>query len=124
MADQDAAIWGIHAGKIIAHKDELGFEPPIIKVQVKSTGGSISDPATSALCGKVGSGEYGLMVTLGTFTNQAKGFAGSKSNLRIIDGEELVELILQHYEQFDSRCKGLPPLRRVYVPETLDDLAE
>lgn len=22
---------------IIAHKDELGFEPPIIKVQVKST---------------------------------------------------------------------------------------
>ncbi len=27
---------------IIAHKDELGFEPPIIKVQVKSTEGSMA----------------------------------------------------------------------------------
>jgi restriction system protein len=109
---------------IIAHKDELGFEPPIIKVQVKSSDGSIGDPVTSALYGKVGSGEYGLLVTLGTFTNQAKSFAKSKSNLRIIDGEELVELILQHYEQFDSRYKGLLPLKRVYVPETLEESEE
>jgi predicted Mrr-cat superfamily restriction endonuclease len=29
---------------IVAHKDELGFEPPIIKVQVKSSEGSIGDP--------------------------------------------------------------------------------
>ncbi|MBN1697338.1 MAG: restriction endonuclease [Spirochaetales bacterium] len=34
---------------IIAHKDELGFEPPIIKVQVKSVEGSIGDPVVSAL---------------------------------------------------------------------------
>src|SRR6185437_15343795 len=41
---------------IIAHKDELGFEPPIIKVQVKSTDkGTIGDPVVSALYGKVGS---------------------------------------------------------------------
>jgi restriction system protein len=32
---------------IVAHKDELGFEPPIIKVQVKSTEGSIGDPPMS-----------------------------------------------------------------------------
>jgi restriction system protein len=36
--------------------------------------------------------------------------------LRLIDGDELVELIFQHYDQFDSRYKGLLPLRRVYVP--------
>lgn len=34
---------------IIAHTDELGFEPPIIKVQVKSSDGSIGDPTVSAL---------------------------------------------------------------------------
>src|SRR5262249_32427628 len=39
---------------IVAHKDELGFEPPIIKVQVKSTAGSVGDPIVSALYGKVG----------------------------------------------------------------------
>lgn len=106
---------------IVAHKDELGFEPPIIKVQVKSTEGSVGDPVVSALYGKVGGGEFGLLVTLGTFTTQARNFAKSKTNLRLVDGDELVALIYQHYEQFDSRYKGLLPLRRVYVPEPLED---
>ena len=106
---------------IIAHKDELGFEPPIIKVQVKSTEGNIGDPIVSQLYGKVEKSEYGMVVTLGSFTNQALNFARNKSNLRLIDGEELVTLILQHYEQFGSKYKGLLPLKRVYVPEPLED---
>jgi hypothetical protein len=32
--------------------------------------------------------------------------------------------ILQHYEQFDSRYKGMLPLKRVYVPETLQEIEE
>jgi restriction system protein len=105
---------------IVAHKDELGFEPPIIKVQVKSTEGSTSDPVVSSLYGKVASGEFGLLISLGTFTTPAINFAKSKSNLRLIDGDELVKLIFQHYDQFDSRYKGLLPLRRVYVPEPIE----
>jgi restriction system protein len=105
---------------IIAHKDELGFEPPIIKVQVKSGEGSIGDPIVSALYGKVERDEYGLVVTLGSFTPPAKNFARNKSNLRLIDGDELVGLVLQHYEQFDSSYKGLIPLKRVYVPEPVE----
>jgi len=31
-----------------------------------------------------------------------------------------VKLIFQHYDEFDSRYKGLLPLRRVYVPEAID----
>lgn len=106
---------------IIAHKDELGFEPPIVKVQVKSGEGSVGDPVVSALSGKVGDKEFGLLVTLGTITNQARIFARSKTNLRLIDGEELVDLVLQHYDQFDARYKGLLPLKRVYVPAPLED---
>lgn len=106
---------------IIAHKDELGFEPPIIKVQVKSTEGSIGDPIVSQLYGKVERSEYGMVVTLGTFTTHAETFARNKSNLRLIDGDELVGLILQHYEQFDSKYKGLLPLKRVFVPEPLEE---
>jgi restriction system protein len=109
---------------IVAHKDELGFEPPIIKVQCKSTEGSIGDPVVSALYGKVDKGEFGLMVTLGTYTTPAANFAKSKPNLRLIDGEELVALIFEHYEQFDSRHKSLLPMRRVYVPEPIDEGAE
>jgi restriction system protein len=109
---------------IIAHKDELGFEPPIIKVQVKSTEGSVGDPIVSQLYGKVSTSEYGLLVTLGTFTSQATMFARSKHNLRLIDGNDLVDLVLQHYEQFDSRYKGLLPLKRVYVPEVIEESDE
>ena len=117
---------GVDGGvDIVAPKDELNFEPPIIKVQVKSTEGSIGDSVMSALYGKVElPREQGLIVTLSTFTSQAKNFAKSKSNLRLIDGDELVQLIFAHYEQFDARYKGLLPLRRVYVPEALKELKE
>jgi restriction system protein len=59
---------------ILAYKDELGFEPPIIKVQVKSGEGKIGDHEVSALYGKVGASEkeYGLFVTLGYFSQQAE----------------------------------------------------
>ncbi|TSA19798.1 restriction endonuclease [bacterium] len=109
---------------VIAHKDELGFEPPIVKVQVKSTEGNVGDPEVSALYGKVGSGEFGLFVTLGSFTSKAENFAKSKTNLRLIDGEELVALTLEHYDSFDSRYKGLLPLKRVFVPVPLEEPAQ
>lgn len=104
---------------IIAHRDELGFEPPIIKVQVKSTEGKVGDPELSSLYGKVDSNEHGLLVTLGTFTNQAMNFGKTKSNLRLIDGDDLVSLILTHYESFDSKYKSILPLKKVYVPESM-----
>jgi restriction system protein len=88
---------------------------------VKSTSGSIGEPVVSQLNGKLTTNECGLLVTLGTFTPQARNFARSKSNLRLIDGEELVSLIYQHYEQFDSRYKGLLPLKRVYVPQPIEE---
>ncbi|HWD40537.1 MAG TPA: restriction endonuclease [Fimbriimonas sp.] len=109
---------------IVAHKDELGFEPPIIKVQVKSQDGNVGDPAVSALCGKVGPNEHGLLVTLSSFTGQAWTFARTRTNLRLIDGPELVQLILSHYEKLDSRYKGILPLKRVYVPERITEQDE
>ena len=40
---------------------------------------------------------------------------------KIVDGEGLVNLVLQHYEQFDSKYKGMMPLKRAYVPEPLEE---
>lgn len=107
---------------IVAHKDELGFEPPIIKVQVKSSEDRVGDPTVSALYGKVGgANEFGLFVTLGSFTSQAKSFERSRSNIRLIGGDELVDLILTHYESFDPKYQALLPLKRVYVPQAVED---
>lgn len=102
---------------IIAHKDELGLEPPIIKVQVKSTEGTCGDPEVSALYGKCGEDECALFVTLGDFSKQAENTWRNKPFMRLISGDELVDLVLMHYERFDSRYKGLLPLKRVYVPD-------
>ena len=85
---------------------------------------SIGDPVASALYGKVRVQELGLLVTLGTITAQARNFAKRKSNLRLIDGDERVELIVDHYDQFDARYKGVLPLRRVFVPEAIDGVEE
>ena len=106
---------------IIAHKDELGFEPPIIKVQVKSTNGSISNDVVQALYGQVDKAEFGLVVTLGTFSPSAKSFAKGKSNLRLIDRADLVDLIFEHYDKFDPRYKAVLPLKQVFVPAPLEE---
>jgi restriction system protein len=42
-------------------------------------------------------------------------------NYNTPDGNELVKLVYQYYPQLDAKYKGLIPLRRVYIPETLAD---
>lgn len=106
---------------IIAHRDELGFEPPIIKVQVKAGEGNVSNSTVASLYGNIGNGEYGLFITLGTFTKPAAAFAHDKGNLRLIDSDGLIELVLSRYEQLDAKYKGLLPLKSVYVPEDVDE---
>lgn len=105
---------------IIAFKDVLGIEPPIIKVQVKSNDGDVSPDKVQALYGNVETGEYGLFVTLSSYSKQAKQFAKSKSNLRTIDGDELIDIILENYEKLDSKYKALIPLKNIYIPTQLD----
>ncbi|TVR69592.1 MAG: restriction endonuclease [Sphaerobacteraceae bacterium] len=103
---------------IIAHRDELGFEPPIIKVQVKSVDSSTGNADVASLYGNIAANEHGLFVALGTFTRHAESFARGKGNLRLIDGRDLVRLVLNNYERFDSKYKSVLPLKRVYIPET------
>ena len=101
---------------VIAHRDELGFEPPIIKVQCKQTLGTIGRPDVQQLHGAIEQGEHGLFVTLGGYSNDALVFERSKPNLRLIDGEGLARLIYAHYHQFEPRFQMLLPLKRVYIP--------
>ena len=81
--------------------------------------GNIGNADVAALLGTLSPGEFGLFVTLAGFTPPARTFAKGKANLRLIDGPELVDLVLAHYEQFDPRYKGLLPLKRVYVPQPI-----
>lgn len=104
---------------VIAHRDVLGFEPPIIKVQCKQVVATIGRPEVQQLHGAVEAGEHGLFVTLGGFSNDARTFERTKPNLRLIDGPTLIELIYAHYDRFEPRYQMLLPLKRTYVPGAL-----
>ena len=99
---------------VIAHRDELGFEEPIIKVQCKQTFGTMGQPDVQKLFGAIEREEKGLFVTLGSFSPQARTFEQSKSNLRLIDGRGLVELIYGHYDKFSPQYQALIPLKRTF----------
>lgn len=106
---------------VIAHTDELGFQPPIIKIQCKRQTGSIGEPDVSQLLGTLGEGEFALFVTLGSYSRQARVRERNTPRLRLLDGEELVQLILEHYAELSPRYRTMIPLRQIYVPDFISD---
>ncbi len=102
---------------IIAHKDELGFELPIIKVQCKRSITLNGEPEVNQLLGALGDGEYGLFVNLGSYSRPARLIERNKAKLRLIDGDELVDLILQNYHKLSPKYRALLPLKQIYVAD-------
>ena len=101
---------------IIAHRDELGFEPPVIKVQCKQVVNNIDRPDVQKLKGAVEPGEFGLFVTLGSYSRGALDEERSRPNLRLLDGAMLTELIFRHYDKFEPQWQTVIPLKRRYIP--------
>jgi len=108
---------------IVAFRDELGLHPPIIMVQVKSGEGNVGSPEVQALSGAVGDKGAGLFVTLALFSKQARDFADAKGNIRLLDGDALLDLLLEHYEDLD-KYRAEIPLKRVYIPEPAEEAGE
>jgi restriction system protein len=102
---------------IIVHRDPLGLEPPIIKVQCKRTTSSMGGPDVQRLTGSLAPGgtEMGLFVTLGPYSRDALHLERTRRDLRLINGNELVDLVFEHYAQFSPEYKRLLPMRSVYV---------
>lgn len=105
---------------IVPHRDELGFEPQIVKVQAKGLEGSNRHSTVASPYGNIGNAEDGLSVTLGTFTKQAVAFARDTSNLRLIGSKQRVELVLQRFGQLDAKYTGILPSRSEYLPEAIE----
>jgi restriction system protein len=102
---------------VIAHRDPLGLEPPIIKVQCKRVLGSMGAPEVQKLTGSLapGGSELGLFITLGTFSKDAVHIGRTRQDLRLVNGSEFVDLVLEHYEKLSSEWKRMLPLRSLYV---------
>lgn len=102
---------------VIAHRDKLGFEPPILKVQCKRKTDQVPRPEVDQLLGTLGEGEYGLFITLGSFGRQSIDLERNRPKLRLIDGEQFVELVLENYAHLAPRYRTMIPLKQIYVPD-------
>lgn len=71
------------------------------------------------LLGAIQTGEHALFVTLGDYSADAIRIERGKSNLRLINGTDLTQMIFNNYEKFDPRFKILLPLKRTYTPSTI-----
>lgn len=97
------------------HRDHLGLEPGLIKVQCKHTTSAQGNSEVNQLAGTLGQGEVGLFVTLGSFSAPALAIERQRSDIRLMSGAEIVELTLEHYERLPNKWRNRVPLRRVYV---------
>ena len=105
---------------MIAHTDELGFQPPIIKVQCKRITSQTGEPEVNQLLGTLGDGEFALFVNLGSYSRAARLLERNRAKLRLIDGEQMVALVSEHYAKMLARYRTLIPLKQIYVPDILD----
>ncbi len=75
------------------------------------------------LLGAVQDKEFALFVTLGDYSPDAKKIESNRSNLRLIKGTELVQLIFNNYERLEPQFKAMLPLKRSYAPSAMPDAA-
>ena len=110
---------GSDRGKdILASKDGLGLEDPRIIVEVKHRSGQMGSKEVRSFTGGLRAGTKGIYVSTGGFTKEAK-YEAERSNipLTLIELDELVELIVQYYDNFDAETRVLIPLTKIYWPE-------
>ncbi len=102
---------------IVATEDALGVKRPLLKVQCKSGTGAIGSSDVQALNGTLAENELGLFIAVGGFTTPARNAAASMPRMRVLESDELVELILDHYADLADEAKEALRLRRVWVPD-------
>jgi restriction system protein len=100
----------------------MGFDPPRLCVQVKSSNDPIDVKVLRELQGVMQnvSAEQGLLVAWGGFRQSVLAEARRQFfNLRLWDSGDLVSELLQHYEQLPKDLQAELPLKRIWalVPE-------
>lgn len=110
---------GSDRGKdIIASPDGFGFQEPRIVVEVKHRKGEkMGSQEIRAFLGGRHARDKGLFVSSGGFSKEAY-YEAERSNISItlMDFEDLVQAVIDHYPRFDQETRQILPLRTVYWP--------
>lgn len=109
---------GSDRGKdIVASPDGLGFEDPRIVVEVKHRNAAMGSQEIRSFLGGRHETDKGLYVSTGGFTKDARYEAErGRIPITLMDLDDLVKALLEHYEKMDVEMQRLIPLRKVYWP--------
>lgn len=110
---------GADRGKdIIASPDGFGFENPRIVVEVKHRcSSSMGSQEIRSFLGGRHQNDKGLYVSTGGFTKDAY-YEAERANipLTLMNLDDLVRTLLEHYDNLDLETKQLVPLKKLYWP--------
>lgn len=109
---------GSDRGKdIVASPDGLGFEDPRIVVEVKHRAAAMGSQEIRSFLGGRHDNDKGLYVSTGGFTKDARYEAErGRIPVTLMDLDDLVKSLLEHYEKLDVEMQRLIPLRKLYWP--------
>lgn len=109
---------GSDRGKdIVASPDGLGFEDPRIVVEVKHRSAAMGSQEIRSFLGGRHANDKGLYVSTGGFSKEARYEAERAAiPLTLMDLDDLVKTLLEHYEKMDVDMQRLIPLRKIYWP--------
>jgi restriction system protein len=109
---------GSDRGKdIVASPDGLGFEDPRIVVEVKHRSATMGSQDIRSFLGGRHENDKGLYVSTGGFSKEARYEAErGRIPVTLMDLDDLVKSLLEHYERMDVEMQRLVPLRKVYWP--------
>lgn len=102
---------------IVASPDGFGFESPRIVVEVKHRTQSMGAPEIRSFIGGRHQQDKGLYVSTGGFTKEAY-YEAERSNvpLTLMNIDDVVQAVLDHYEKMDIETQRLLPLKKLYWP--------
>jgi len=101
---------------IIAYTDPLGVDGPRLKVQVKRRTDKISVDGVHAFMSLLGDNDAGIFFSIGGFTADSERVARSEQRrrIRLVDGEALVDLWIDHFAKIPDQQRRLLPLKPIY----------
>lgn len=103
---------------ILASSGTLGFEPPRICVQVKSTNTQVDVKVLRELQGvmKNVNAEHGLLISWGGFNSKVLNEAKEKFFfIRLWSADHIIENIFKYYDHFSDDMKADLPLKRFWL---------
>ena len=109
---------------LLAAPGPMGFGQPRICVQVKSGDSPLDRPTLDQLIGTMQNvqAQHGLLVSWGGFKSTIdKEKATQFFRVRLWDQDDLIEQLLDHYEDLDDQLRAELPLKRIWTVAVSDD---